>query len=189
MKATVLLPTAIAFAVMVPVTFPRANAAERDADDKAVRHRTAEFVQALESGVAKDIAGFWTSEGEYVGGDGVSVRGREALEAAYRSTMTDGGKPSVSCEIEAIRFLSRDTAVVDGLFESADEEAEEHHAAGFSILYVREDGQWRIAVLREWSRETTLADLDWLIGDWTTKVDRWRRRTGRTPPRATGSAR
>ena len=171
MKATVLLHTVIAFAVMVPATFPSANAAERDADEAAVRQRTEEFVQAVESGVAKDIAGFWTSEGEYMGLDGVSISGQESLEAAYHSSIAEGGKPIVSHEIEAVRFLSRDTAVVDGVFESIRGEEKEPTIAGFSILYVHEDDQWRVAVLRESSRETTLGDLHWLIGAWSIKTD------------------
>jgi uncharacterized protein (TIGR02246 family) len=160
-----------AFAVTVAATLPSVNAAEREADDKAVRQRTEEFVQALESGVAHGIASFWTSEGEYVGGDGVSIRGQESLEAAYLSSIAEGGKATVSYQIEAVRFLSRDTAVVDGVFESIRGEEKEPNRAGFSILYVREDGQWRIAVLRESSRETTLRDLDWLIGTWSAKSD------------------
>ena len=63
MKATVLFHAVIAFAVTVAAALPRVNAAEREADDKAVRQRTEEFVQALESGVADDIAACWTSEG------------------------------------------------------------------------------------------------------------------------------
>jgi uncharacterized protein (TIGR02246 family) len=121
--------------------------------------------------VAKDIAGFWTSEGEYVGGDGVSIRGQESLQAAYQSSIAEDGKPTVSYEIEAVRFLSRDTAVVDGVFESVRGEEEGPNRAGFSILYVREDGPWQIAVLRESSRATTLGDLDWLIGTWSVTSD------------------
>jgi hypothetical protein len=82
----------------------------------------------------------------------------------------EAGIPKVSHEIDGIRFLSRDTAVVEGTFESAYAKQKEMKRAGFSILYVREDGSWRIAVLREWSRETRLRDLDWLIGEWSAKT-------------------
>lgn len=171
MRAKVLFHAVAAFSVMMSAASARANAAERAADDAAVRQRTEQFVKAVESGVAKDIAGFWTSAGEYVGGDGVPIRGQESLEAAYQSLIPEGGTLTVSHEIEAVRFLSRDTAVVDGVFESQRGEEKESNTAGFSILYAREDNQWRIAVLREWSRETTLSDLGWLIGTWSLKGD------------------
>ena len=152
MKATVLFHAVIAFAVTVAAALPSVNAAEGEADDAAVRQRTDEFVQTLESGVAADIASFWTSGGEYVGSDGVSIRRQESLKTAYESSIAEGGKPTVSHQIEAVRFLSRDTAVVNGVFESIHGEEKEPNTAGFSILYVREDGQWQIAVLRESSR-------------------------------------
>ena len=171
MRATVLVHAVAAFAATVAAALPSVNAAERAADDKAVRQRTEEIVQALESGVADDIAACWTSEGEYVGSDGDPIRGQESLKAAYETSIAEGGKPTVSHQIEAVRFLSRDSAVVNGVFESIRGEEKEPNAAGFSILYVREDGQWQIAVLRESPRETTLRDLDWLIGTWSVKAD------------------
>jgi uncharacterized protein (TIGR02246 family) len=171
MKSTMLLHSVIALTVMVSAASVTANAAERDADAAAVRQRTEEFVQTLKTGVAAEIAACWTSGGEYVGSDGVAIRGQESLEAAYQSSIAEGGKPTVSLKIEAVRFLSRDTAVVNGEFESLRGEEKEPNTADFSILYVREDGQWQIAVLRESPRETTLRDLDWLIGKWSMKSD------------------
>ena len=180
MKAKVLFHAVAAFAVTVATALPSVNAAERDADDAAVRQKTEQFVQALESGVAADIAACWTSEGEYVGSDGDSIRGQESLKAAYTSSIAEDGKPTISHQIEAVRFLSRDTAVVNGVFESTHGEEKEPNRAGFSILYVREDGQWQIAVLRESPRETTLRDLDWLIGTWSVTSDNGAVRTSYT---------
>jgi hypothetical protein len=41
-----------------------------------------------------------------------------------------------------------------------------------SILLVRENDRWPIAVLREWLDEgITLHDLDWLIGTWVVMTD------------------
>ena len=148
-----------------------AGAGERQADEAALKQRTAAFVAAVKSGDAKAVAGFWTDEGEYTGGDGVTVRGAANLEEAYRGHFKEAGKPQVCHEIDGIRFLSRDTAVVEGTFESASAKEKEPKRAGFSILYVREDGVWRIAVLREWSRQTTLRDLGWLIGEWSAKTE------------------
>ena len=146
-------------------------AAEREADEAALKQRTAAFVEAVKSGDAKKVAGFWTDEGEYAGGDGVTIRGMAELEEAYRGHFKEAGNPKVSHEIDSIRFLSRDTAVVEGSFESTYAKQKEPKSASFSILYVREDGSWRIAVLREWSRQTTLRDLGWLIGEWSAKTE------------------
>ena len=39
-----------------------------------------------------------------------------------------------------------------------------------STLFAREDGQWRIALLREWpDEEASLRELSWLIGSWSSQ--------------------
>lgn len=43
--------------------------------------------------------------------------------------------------------------------------------AGFSALYVREDGRWGMAVLREWTRRLVLRDLGWLVGKWSASTE------------------
>jgi len=41
-----------------------------------------------------------------------------------------------------------------------------------SFLYVREDGQWRVALAREWPGDgRSLRDLEWLIGTWAVNRD------------------
>ena len=144
---------------------------DREVDDSALKQQTAAFVEAVNSGTAETVAGFWTEGGEYSGGDGVTVRGRDELEDAYRTHFKEAGIPTVSHEIDTIRFLSRDTAVAEGTFESTYAEQKEPNTASFSILYVREEDSWRIAVLREFSRETALRDLGWLIGEWSAKSE------------------
>ena len=101
----------------------------------------------------------------------MTIRGMGELEEAYRTHFNEAGIPKVSHEIDEVRFLSRDTAVVEGTFESTYAEQKEPKSASFSIVYVREDGLWRMAVLRESSRQTTLRDLGWLIGEWSAKSE------------------
>lgn len=166
-------PTVIAFlfsSVLAMSLVASSQAAERKADEAALKKCTAMFVEAVKSADAKKVVGFWTDEGEYSGGDGVTIRSKGDLEEAYRAHFQEAGSPKVSHEIDGIRFLSRDAAVVEGTFESTYANQKEPKRAGFSILYVREEGVWRIAVLREWSRQTTLRDLGWLIGEWSAKT-------------------
>ncbi len=144
--------------------------ASRQADEQAIRMRTQEFARGIESADAQKVASFWTSEGEYTGGDGVSVRGQKELLAAYEEFFQETGKMEVTGSIDSIRFLSQNTAVAEGSFEAQQEKQDKPKKAGFSILYVREEGTWKIAVLREWSRETRLADLNWMIGEWSAET-------------------
>src|SRR5437870_4269899 len=69
-----------------PEAQAKPKAAEADArreDRAAIRAAMQSFVKAFQSGDAKAVAGHWTAEGEYVGEDGRTVPGREALEKAF----------------------------------------------------------------------------------------------------------
>ena len=42
----------------------------------------------------------------------------------------------------------------------------------YSCVCVREDGQWKVALQRDWGAdEAKLEDLSWLIGDWAAKTN------------------
>jgi uncharacterized protein (TIGR02246 family) len=144
----------------------------READRAAIRQAGESFVKALESGNAKAVAASWAAEGEYIADDGTTVRGRAALEKAYAGFFAKNPKLKVEVQRDSLRFPSRDTAIGEGYFKVRKDQAEASVSARFSALYVREDGKWLMAVLREWPDEgVSLRDIDWLIGDWEVKRD------------------
>src|SRR5262249_16946919 len=79
-------------------------------------------------------------------------------------------KPNVQLQIDSIRFPSADTAVSDVTLRLKNDEGEVVASSWRNTLLVREDGQWKVAMVREWDRDigldVSLAELDWLIGTW-----------------------
>jgi uncharacterized protein (TIGR02246 family) len=143
----------------------------RQADEDAIRQRSAEFMRALEKGDARAVAAFWTEEGEYVADDGTTLRGRAAIEKAYTRFLADNTKLKATGEIDSIRFISRDSAVEEGHARVHSAKADHPALNRYSTLYAREDGRWQIALLRVWPDEgVSLRDLDWLIGTWASKT-------------------
>src|SRR4051812_6229920 len=74
--------------VPVQVTLPAAPVAaaapeERPADKEGVQKALDAFVAAFNSGDAKVLSNSWTAEGEYIGDDATTYRGRAALEKGY----------------------------------------------------------------------------------------------------------
>jgi uncharacterized protein (TIGR02246 family) len=146
--------------------------AERKADEEAVRTASAELSAAVERGDAKALANLWTEEGEYIGGDGTTIRGRSAIETAYARHFAKDPRIKLELSIDSIRFVSRDSAIVEGHAQSQKGKANQPSSSRYSLLRVRENGNWLIAVLREWPDEgITLRDMDWLIGTWTARTD------------------
>ena len=144
---------------------------KRKPEEAAIRGQSAAFLRALEKGDAKAVARLWTDEGEYVTDEGTTFRGRPAIEKAYAEAFGKSGGLKIDAKIDSIRFLSRDTAVEEGSAKVRKGKADVSAASRYSILYVREDGKWLMAVVREWPDEgTTLRDLDWLIGTWEAKT-------------------
>jgi uncharacterized protein (TIGR02246 family) len=162
------LPVVSAPATPAAVT---AQKEDRPADRDAVRKAIGGFVAAFNKGDAKLVAGQWTAEGEYVGDDGATFRGRAALEKEYTELFAKNPGSALEVEIDTIRFPSRDNAVVEGHFKLR-LKGSELIVSRCSFLYTREDGKWLIAIAREWPGDgLSLRDLEWLIGTWESKRD------------------
>ena len=145
---------------------------QRGPDDAAIRKVSSEFTEALGKGDAKAVAGYWTEQGEYIADAGTTIRGRAAIEKAYAKTFEKAPHLKVDVQIDSIRFISQDNAIEEGHARVQKGEAALPAASRYSVLYARENGQWRIALLREWPAEgASLRDLDWLIGTWTGKTE------------------
>ena len=138
--------------------------ADQKQDVQEIESRTKAFAAALSKADATAIAQFWTDGGEYIRGH-LSIRGREAIQEAFTSASKDRLKLKVVAESDEIRFLSASTAIEEGRFHIESDE-ENSGSTGYSLLYTKEDGQWSIALLREFADSPSLRDLAWLVGTW-----------------------
>ena len=107
--------------IAAPATTAASQAAgqkeDRPADQDAVRKAVAGLVAAFHKGDAKAVAALWTAQGEYIGDDGATFRGRAALEKEYSGFFTKNPGNTLEVEVDSIRFPSRDNAVVEGHFK------------------------------------------------------------------------
>jgi uncharacterized protein (TIGR02246 family) len=143
---------------------------KRAADTEAIRKVVQDYLKAFEKGDAKVMASFWTEAGELTGDDGEVIRGRAAIEKAYAGLFTKKEARKVDMHVDALRFPSNDTAILDATLRRSNPEGGTISSSWIHTLFVREDGQWKVAVVRESDRDvahdTGLKDLDWLVGTW-----------------------
>jgi uncharacterized protein (TIGR02246 family) len=145
---------------------------QRQADQAAVRMALDNLAAAFRKGDAKALAAHWTAEGEYTGDDGAAFRGRPALEKAYAELFAKNPGDALEVDVDAVRFPSRDNAVVEGHFKLRTGKKKELVVSRCSLLFTREDGAWLIALAREWPGDgLALRDLEWLVGTWEAKRD------------------
>jgi uncharacterized protein (TIGR02246 family) len=143
----------------------------READKQAIDKLTAETIQAFDNRDAAAIAAHWTADGEFIRNDGEPIRGRAEIKKAYAEYFKAlKFKPKLEIQSDALRFPSADTAVTEVILRLKNGEGEVVASSWRNTLLVREGGQWKVALAREWDRDTdldvSLKELDWLIGTW-----------------------
>jgi uncharacterized protein (TIGR02246 family) len=143
----------------------------RTEDRAALRKRAQEILKAADRADAKELAGFWTETGEYVRGDDLTIRGRANIEKAYAERFKGKKLGTVELHGESARFLSDDTAILDGTFLVKRSNPAEDSRSRFSALFVRVKGDWYLGLLREWSEGPSVQELAWLVGTWTSRAN------------------
>jgi uncharacterized protein (TIGR02246 family) len=144
---------------------------KREADKQAIDKLAKEMIQAFDKRDAAAMAAHWTAEGEFIRNDGAAIRGQSEIQKAYADyfkTLT--GKVKLEAQTDGLRFPSADTAVAEVTLRLKNEEGEVIASSWRNTLLVREGGQWKVAIVREWDRDVTqdvtLKELEWLIGTW-----------------------
>ncbi len=140
-------------------------------EDAALRNRATAFVAAFNQGDAKAVAGFWTQDGDFVNDAGHEIKGRQALEDAYRTLFAEAKGAKLKISPGTRRFARPDVLVEDGTTEVTAADGQATSTATYTAVLIKENGQWLLASVREGqatppSNYGNLRVLEWLIGDW-----------------------
>jgi uncharacterized protein (TIGR02246 family) len=144
---------------------------KREADKLAIDKLVKESIQAFNNRDAAAIAAQWTADGEYIRNDGEPIRGRAAIQKGYAEYFkTLKAKPNVELQVDGLRFPSADTAYSEVTLRVKNDEGDVVASSWRNTLLAREGGKWKVAMVREWDRDTgldvSLAELAWLVGTW-----------------------
>lgn len=145
-----------------------------DSEIAAIRAAAESFQKAFDAGDANALAAMWTAEGEYLTEDGRRVAGRDAIEKEYADFFKQNKGARMTLHIDSIRLLSSDTAIEDGTASLSESATGPPTMSRYSVVHVKQNGQWRMASVRDAQVEAPshygrLADFDWLIGAWTSE--------------------
>ncbi len=155
---------------LAAITEPIAQAAD-NADRDAIVKTARDFEAAFVKGDAKAIAAMHTTNAESRDAGGRTLRGRETIEKTYAEAFKANPGAKLEVLVLSVRFPSRDLAVEEGLLRLSRGPQDLPMTTPYVAVHVREDGQWKIALTSEGAAgQDRLEDLDWLLGEWTTKV-------------------
>ena len=140
-------------------------------DTTPVRAQLVNFANMLAAGDAAGLAAMWTADGEYIDEDGVSLKGRSAIQDRFNSVFKDDGKPQVKLVAEDIKFVAPTVALVEGKVEHTGDSATLTESR-YSAVMVRNESGWQFTRVAERSVGVTasydyLRQMEWLIGEWT----------------------
>jgi uncharacterized protein (TIGR02246 family) len=125
--------------------FAASMAAQKPADEAAVRDVVKKYVDAREARDPKAIEALFTSDSDQLVSSGVWRKGRpDVVKGTLASSEASGGKRTIA--VETVRFLSPEVAIADGRYEIAG--GAETRKMWTSIICVRKPEGWRIAAIR-----------------------------------------
>ena len=162
---------AFVIVLILPGALAAPVAAQTSADEQAVRAASVAYKAALERGDGKALAALWTADGDIVDEQGNVSKGRDS--AMLTTKPAEGaGRTESKINETSLRFLSPDVAIEDGTVEVVPPGSSTPLTGRFSAAWVRQGDGWKLGSLREARTSggdgaTQLADLDWMVGDWT----------------------
>jgi uncharacterized protein (TIGR02246 family) len=146
---------------------PKGNPKEGDAIFKNAQG----FLDAFHKGDAKALAAFWVVDGDYTDQTGHRLKGRAAIEKAFAELFAENKGLKLRINSQALRFLTPDVAVEDGVTEVIPPDGAPPSRARYTIVHVKESGRWRLGSVRDAAfappgNSEHLRGLEWAIGDW-----------------------
>lgn len=141
------------------------------ADEKAILAADEAFEADYNKGDSKALAARFTEDAEVVQDDGDRYTGRARIERRLAETFKEHPGVKMDLKVDDVRFVAPDVAKEEGrtLMTTPEGEAVSRR---YTALYVRRDGHWLIASVREEEDDTLvrpherLKALDWMLGDW-----------------------
>jgi uncharacterized protein (TIGR02246 family) len=124
-------------------------AADRSADEKAIRANIARFVKAYNDGDAKVVASLFTPEGQTIDKEGNEAHGREEIARTFAELFKEHPKKRLEVLVESIRFLGADLAEEVGTTKETFAPGEPEERDRYTALHVKRDGKWQMALARE----------------------------------------
>ncbi|MBI3407231.1 MAG: nuclear transport factor 2 family protein [Planctomycetes bacterium] len=143
----------------------------RPADREAIEKSARAFMKAFEQGDAAQVASLWTEQGEMHEPGGEVIQGRANIEKSFREHFKHNPKAKMDVLIENIRFPGPNLAIEEGVLRHTGAGKELPSTTLYSVTHVKDGGQWKVAVSREWGAgQDRLEDLAWLVGKWKAAV-------------------
>jgi uncharacterized protein (TIGR02246 family) len=158
-------------------TTPEGDAKSKD--EKALLEMIYAYREAYNRGDAKALAEFYAEHAELVDDSGNVLQGREAIGKDFARIFADNPGMQLEVAIDWSRWLTADSIIQHGAARLTPKDSAAIFTT-FSAVFVKRDGKWLIAMVREIPAATgesaaqELQALAWLVGEWVDEDDQCR---------------
>jgi uncharacterized protein (TIGR02246 family) len=152
---------------VAPAKGPKGN----QEDVAALQKNGAAFVEAFHKGDAAALAAFWTEDGDFTDETGRHLKGRKAIEKAFKKLFKESKGLKVQIDAESLRFVTPDVAIEDGMTAVFAPEGGPPNRARYTTVHVKKDGRWLLSSVRDApytppTNHPHLSALEWAVGTW-----------------------
>ncbi len=131
-----------------------------------------QYIEAFNKGDSDALTAMWTPECVYVDREtGARTEGQVAIKSDLERVFKENPKTRLAIEVNQIRFVRPDVAMVEGRATVSYTNAEPT-STDFSTIVVKNGEHWLIENAQETSVPSpgsptnALQELEWLLGDW-----------------------
>ncbi len=141
-------------------------------DGKAISSLVDTFTKAFNSGNAAAAAATYTEDALVVDEENARTEGRAAIRDQLAASFAEDPGRTIVIKTEALRFLGADSALEEGTATVQPPKGGAPEISRFTVVYVKRDGQWLQAAVRDESQAWALTphdrlkELEWMVGDW-----------------------
>ncbi|MDA7503807.1 SgcJ/EcaC family oxidoreductase [bacterium] len=132
-----------------------------------------DFVDAYADRDAQAIGQLFTKDAEFLDELGVRTHGRDSIISRFNEAFSISPDVLIeSIDITSVKYLGDSVALEEGFVISSESVDHARTSNRYAAIHQKgEDGNWRIAVLKDFPREDLgrgeqLVQLSWMVGDW-----------------------
>src|SRR5258708_33518305 len=108
------------------------------------------FADAFAKGDAKAVAAFWAEDGDYVDLNGRRLRGRPAIENAFKDFFTENKGVKLRIDVNSVRYVTPATAIEAATTSVIPSDGAPPNQSRYSNVNVTKDGQLDLLSARAW---------------------------------------
>ena len=141
-------------------------------DTQVIRQLSQSLVEAFNAKKADDLVALFLTDAELIDDAGNIHRGQEGIKDVFTRFIELFPDAKMELNIETVRLAAGELAIENGTRTVSTASGDETATNGYTMVYVKRDGSWKIAVAREVPDDPQptphdqLQPLAWLEGEW-----------------------